>query len=245
MGTSQAEREVLHGEWLAGLNTEQVWGWGTPAGRLRASRRAALIAEGAELRGGRRALEIGCGSGMFTEMFAATGATIIAVDISRELLEKAKARQLPPERVTFVHGRFEDCEIDGPFDAVIGSSVLHHLEIAAAIGHVFRLLRPGGLLSFAEPNLLNPQVFLERKLRFLPIFKYVSPDETAFVRWRLARQLVETGFEGVSIVPFDWLHAATPPSLINCVRAVSSVIEKTPVIREFSGSLYVKARRGC
>jgi 2-polyprenyl-3-methyl-5-hydroxy-6-metoxy-1,4-benzoquinol methylase len=245
VGTSQAEREVLHGEWLAGLNTEEVWGWGTPAGRLRASRRAALIAEGAELREGRRALEIGCGSGMFTEMFAATGATIMAVDISRELLEKATARQLPPERVTFVHGRFEDCEVDGPFDAVIGSSVLHHLEVAAAIRQVFRLLRPGGLLSFAEPNLLNPQVFIERKLRFLPVFKYISPDETAFVRWRFARQLVETGFEEVSIVPFDWLHPATPQTLINCVRAVSSVIEKTLVMREFSGSLYIKARRGC
>src|ERR1700730_7439138 len=155
----RADREIKHGEWLAAHDTETVWGWGTPAGRIRARRRADLIIAGATLSPGKRVLEIGCGTGMFTEMFAATGATIIAVDISPELLTKARSRGLPPGQVTFCERRFEDCDVEGPFDSVIGSSVLHHLEIGSAIRRIKDLLKPGGKLSFAEPNMLNPQVF--------------------------------------------------------------------------------------
>lgn len=241
-GASRAEREIIHGRWLADRDTEEIWGWQTPAGRLRANRRAALIISGAGMRSGQRILEIGCGTGLFTEMFAATGAEILAVDISAELLERARTRDLPQDRVTFAEKRFEDCDVNGPFDAVVGSSVLHHLEIDPAIQRMKALLKPGGRISFAEPNMLNPQVFLERKFHYLPVFSYTSPDETAFVRGRLARQLREAGFEEVAIQPFDWLHPSTPAPLIGVVQGVGRLFEALPLLREFSGSLYIRAR---
>ena len=241
--TSRAEHEIQHGEWLAERDTEKIWGWDTPAGRLRAERRATLIADGANLGPRSRVLEIGCGTGMFTEMFAATGATIVAVDLSPDLLQKAHARKLPQDRVFFVEKPFEECHVDGPFDAVIGSSVLHHLEIDVSLRRIIELLKPGGFFSFAEPNMLNPQVFMERHFQFLPIFQYTSPDETAFVRWRFAAKLRSVGYSDVSITPFDWLHPHTPPALIGTVRGIGKVIEAVPVCREFSGSLYIRARR--
>jgi cyclopropane fatty-acyl-phospholipid synthase-like methyltransferase len=97
--TQRGRNEIAHSAMLAQADTEAIWGWGTPAGRLRAERRARLIAEGAGLRSGVRALEIGCGTGMFTEMFVQTGAQIVGVDISEALLEKARARNLPPGAV--------------------------------------------------------------------------------------------------------------------------------------------------
>jgi SAM-dependent methyltransferase len=241
--SSRAGREIKHGEWLARHDTEAVWGWGTPAGQLRAQRRADLIARGGQLGPGKRVLEIGCGTGNFTELFAGSGAHIIAVDISPDLLERARKRGLPPDRVTFLKKRFEECNVDGPFDAVIGSSILHHLDIGAALPRILSLLRPGGWFSFAEPNYLNPQVFLERKLRFLPVFQYTSPDETAFIRWSFARQLAAAGFTGISTVPFDWLHPRTPPKAMSAVLKLGAIIERTPGLREFSGSLYIKAHR--
>src|SRR5579871_4193214 len=241
-GNSRAEREILHGRHLAVLETETVWGWGTPAGKLRARRRADLIIEGANLSLGQRALEIGCGTGLFTEMFASRGAQIVAVDISGELLDKARARNLPAAQVTFLEKRFEDCDVNGRFDAVIGSSILHHLDIVDALVNIRRLLKPGGILSFAEPNLLNPQVYLERKLHFLPMFSYTSPDEVAFVRWKFARMLKEHGFGEISITPYDWLHPATPRPLIGAALGVGKLLEWLPGVREFSGSLYIRAR---
>ena len=50
-------------------------------------------------------------------------------------------------------------------------------------------------MSFAEPNMLNPQVYLERRFHYLPMFAYTSPDETAFVRWKLAAKLRKAGFQ--------------------------------------------------
>jgi 2-polyprenyl-3-methyl-5-hydroxy-6-metoxy-1,4-benzoquinol methylase len=241
---TKAQHEIEHGRWLAEHDPEDIWGWGTPAGQLRARRRAQLIADGAGLGPGVRALEIGCGTGLFTQYFAATGAEVLAVDISEELLEVARRKGLPADRVQFVCSRFEDLALDRGFDAVIGSSVLHHLDLEPSLAAIRQLLRPGGTLSFAEPNMLNPQVFIERHPLFLKKwFEYVSPDETAFVRWSLTGTLAARGFGGIAITPFDWLHPATPAALIPTVSGVGRLLEWLPGSREFAGSLYIRAER--
>lgn len=237
----RAENEIRHGELLASEDTEVLWGWGTPAGRLRAQRRAALIAAGAHLDSDMHVLEIGCGTGMFTEMFSKTGCSIVAVDISESLLKKAELRSLPKKRVKFIQKRFEDCKSEGPFDAVIGSSVLHHLELKEALPRIFDLLKPMGIMSFAEPNMLNPQVFIERKLR--RFFSYISPDETAFVRWSMADLLKQAGFQDVQIAPFDWLHPSVPERLTGLISLIGKRIENIPFLCEFSGSLHITAMR--
>ena len=234
-------REIAHGARLAAQDTEFAWGWGSVAGKQRAARRAALIAAGACLGPSMHALEIGCGTGLFTEHFAATGARIDAVDVSGDLLAKARARELPPGRVRFIEAAFEEIGACGPFDAVIGSSILHHLDVLPACAAIFRLLKPGGRMAFAEPNLLNPQIFIER--RFRRFFPRISADEGAFVRWRLRGLLRAAGFSEIRIVPFDWLHPATPASLIRPVSAAGGLLEAVPLLREFSGSLLITARR--
>jgi len=169
---------------------------------------------------------------------------LTALDISPELLQKTQQRNLPVDRVAFVKGNFETYPFDGQFDAVIGSSILHHLDMRKAAPILFRLIKHGGRLCFAEPNMLNPQVFLERKLCFIrPLFWYVSPDETAFIRWSLRRLLEKAGFTEVSITPFDWLHPAMPSSLIKAAQIIQNKIEKLPLLREFSGSLLISAFR--
>lgn len=239
---TRQRHEVEHGQFLAQGNTETLWGWGTPAGRLRADRRARLIADGAGLRPGVRALEIGCGTGLFTAMFAASGADILAVDISPDLIAKARQRELPDDRIRFLTQHFEDCDVDGPFDAILGSSILHHLD-PSAFRRIFELLLPGAPICFAEPNMLNPQIWLERHFRFLPYYSYISHDETAFVRWTLARELAAIGFVDITITPFDWLHPSTPPRVIPAVSALGRLLERTPGLRELSGSLLIRAVR--
>jgi len=56
----RTEHEIEHGRKLAQNNPEFIWGWDTPAGILRAKRRAELIVSGARLCPGIKALEIGC-----------------------------------------------------------------------------------------------------------------------------------------------------------------------------------------
>ena len=240
---ARAKREIRHGEKLAQGNPEVAWGWSTPAGQLRAQRRAQLIAKGAGLGPGVRVLELGCGTGLFTEKFAQTGAEIVAIDVSPDLLEMARKRNLPAERVCFREGRFEEEAIEGYFDAVIGSSVVHHLEIEQALPHIYELLKPGGTLSFTEPNMLNPLIMLQKNILWLKDKMGDSPDETAFFRWGFRTTLREAGFDQVEIQPFDWLYPRTPEGLVPLVQSLGFYLEKIPVFREFTGSLYIRARR--
>ena len=236
--------EILHGIKLAKADPESIWGWGTPAGRLRALRRAKLIAEAVDARSQRRILEIGCGTGYFTEFFAQSGCKeIVAVDISQELLDRATQRNLPPDKVQFVNIAFEQLDETDLFDTVIGSSILHHLPLDESLEKIFRILRHGGSLCFAEPNMLNPQIFLQKNIPWLKRLMGDSPDETAFVRWPLAQSLMSAGFVEVSIQPFDWLHPATPIALIGLVSAVGSFLERVPGVREFAGSLCIAAKK--
>lgn len=240
--SQRGQREIAHGKKLSENNPEQVWGWGTPAGKIRAERRARLISTAAGLRSGVRALEIGCGTGLFTEYFARSGAEIVALDISEELLASARQRNLP-ERVSFVCSPFEALSADDPFDAVIGSSVLHHLDIVSALSHIQRLLKPGGVMSFAEPNMLNPQIMVQKNIPWIKARMGDSPDETAFFRWRLHTWMHTAGFEEIRIAPFDWLHPVTPAWLIPPIQALGRGLERTPLLREIAGSLHIFGRR--
>lgn len=246
MTTAEHERhqhEIEHGRFLAAEGAEAIWGWGSAAGRLRAIRRARLVAEGGGLRPGARVLEVGCGTGLFTEHFAATGVEIVAVDISPELIDLAGQRGLAPDRVKFLVKPFEECIVDGPFDAVVGSSILHHLAVEHSLRKIRDLLKPGGRISFAEPNMLNPQIMMQKNVPWLKARLGDSPDETAFVRFSLARVLRRIGYDDIRIRPFDWLHPSTPRPLIPLVQAIGRVVEMLPVLREGAGSLIITARR--
>ncbi|MEX2143751.1 MAG: class I SAM-dependent methyltransferase [Anaerolineales bacterium] len=238
-GSDRAQHEIEHGKFLASGETEAIWGWGSAAGARRAEKRGAAIIKAAGLRPGVRALELGCGTGLFTRMFAETGAELIANDISTELIERA--RETNPA-VTFICAQFEDLPSTKPYHAIIGSSVLHHLDLGRALLKSYALLKPGGVMAFAEPNMLNPQVFAERTF-LRRMLSYVSPDESAFVRWSLAATLKSNGFGEIKINPFDWLHPAVPASLVNSVEHIGSFLERMPIVREFAGSLLIFCRK--
>jgi SAM-dependent methyltransferase len=223
---------------------EEIWDWDTPAGRVRAARRAGLFVEHGRLGPGRLALELGCGTGLFLEQVARSGAAVTGLDLSAELLAQARARCAGLPHARLVRGNAEQTAFPAAsFDVVYGSSVLHHLDTAAAAREVARLLRPGGRLVFTEPNLLNPQIavtFLVWPLR--PLFG-LSPDEMAFTRGFIRRRLASAGLVDAAAEPFDFLHPRTPPVLIEHVRRLGAALERLPGLRSIAGSLLVTARK--
>lgn len=240
----RSKNEIKHGLKLASTgDPEKLWNWSSPAGQVRAQRRARLITTAANLQPGMQVLEIGCGTGLFTELMAVSGAHILAVDISPDLLQIARQRGLPSDQVKFAEMRFEDGKMDGPFDAIVGSSVLHHLDIPLALRHIYALLKPEGVMVFAEPNMINPQVWAERNVGWIREKLGVSPDETAINRWELAQDLREIGFVEVAIRTTDFLHPATPRALIPVVYQLGLILEYIPLVREIAGSVLIRAQR--
>ena len=233
--------EIEHGKYLAKEGAGEVWNWESPAGKMRWQRRVTMLTR--HLKSSDSVLEIGCGTGYFTREIAKTGVTVTAIDISPDLIELA-LKEVNAGNVIFRLANAYDLDFeDNSFDSVIGSSVLHHLEIEKAIHEFFRVLRPNGTICFTEPNMMNPQIALQKNIPYLKRKLGDSPDETAFFRWSLRRLLRSTGFEEIHIQPFDFLHPAIPEKLIGVISRAGSAVERTPVLKEIAGSLYITARK--
>lgn len=240
MDDQRLDNEIRHGARIA-ANPGAIWNWESPAGRLRWQRRCAMLA--AHVTPAMRVLELGCGAGYYTRELARTGAEICAIDISPDLLELAR-QEVQSERVSFVRTNAYAMEFgDDSFDSVIGSSVLHHLDLERAVAEIRRVLKPGGTMVFTEPNMLNPQIMLQKNIPWLKRRLGDSPDETAFFRWPLARLLRRYGFRDIRVEPFDFLHPAIPPALIPLGERLNRLCEGLPLVREIAGSLFIRARK--
>ena len=55
---------------------EMIWRWDSPAGRIRAERRGRLIMEAGAIKSDNVTLEIGCGTGVFTELVSQSGLSV-------------------------------------------------------------------------------------------------------------------------------------------------------------------------
>ena len=240
MGQNKAQelehaRKILH-------NPEFYWNSGTSAGLKGSIRRADWVRDAAGFRPGLRVLEIGCGTGFFSERFLQSGIELHSIDISPELLAKAKKRC--GDRADFRVCDIEELPYkDGFFDAAVGVRVLHHLDMNASFIEIHRTLKPGGVLAFCEPNMLNPQILIQKNVPFIKKMMGDTPDETAFFKWRLKKFLEVRGFTDILIEPFDFLHPWVPAALAVPVEKMGSALEKVPGLREIAGSLRIFARK--
>jgi len=240
---NRISREILHSRKVC-PKAELIWGWGSPAGQKRSERRANFLIELGGIKKGIKVLEIGCGTGVFTKKIAETGADILAVDISSYLISKARKNLQGYPNVTFYVADAENLNLrEEYFDSVVGISVLHHLNFKPALLEIRRVLKRGGRIVFTEPNMLNPQIMLERKIKSIGKLLYNSPDETAFIRWTLKKEMKKLGFEEIFINPFDFLHPSTPTFLIERISKIGMCLEKVLVLKEISGSLLIKGKK--
>jgi ubiquinone/menaquinone biosynthesis C-methylase UbiE len=233
--------EIEHGKFLASNQAGEIWNWESPAGKERWRRRVEMLTS--SISKNKKVLEIGCGTGYFTKEIIKTGAQIIAIDISEDLLNIAK-NEIKSENVEFkIENAYATTFSENTFDIIVGSSVLHHLDIDRAIAEIYRILKPGGSLFFTEPNMLNPQIAMQKNIPSLKRKLGDSPDETAFFRWSLKRKLKKHKFINISIIPFDFLHPSIPKNLITLINSIGLFVEKIPVLKEIAGSLYIKGRK--
>lgn len=91
-------------------------------------------------RPGERILDLGCGDGALTEKLVGTGARLVGVDTSPELLAAARARGLDARAMDG-----EKLAFDGEFDALFSNAALHWMKGATeVIAGIRRALKPGG-----------------------------------------------------------------------------------------------------
>lgn len=206
-------------------NAAQVAYWNDAAGQTWAEMQEALDRQLAPLgraamaalapTPGERLLDIGCGAGQTTLELAAAvapGGEVLGLDISRPLLEVARARPAVPG-VRFLEGdaqthAFEPAGFDGAFSRF---GVMFFADPPAAFANIRRALKPGGRLAFVcwramgeNPIMTAP---LTAALAHLPApsppdptapgpFAFADPD-------RVRGILSQAGFAGVELAPHD------------------------------------------
>ena len=95
-------------------------------------------------------LDLGCGTGGFASevVSAFPKARMVLSDVSEEMLTRAVGKFGTDVRFTFVEQDCIDGSYGGPFDAVISSLMIHHLEHEdkqRVFAHVYEALKPGGV----------------------------------------------------------------------------------------------------
>lgn len=118
---------------------------------------------------GMTVLDLGCGHGEKSLLLLERGATVRGIDISQpyidDVTQKAAQAGFDKDRFDF---RVMDAHAltfaDETFDLVIGSGILHHLDLQLSLNEINRVLRKGGRALFKEPLAANPLLKLFRIL---------------------------------------------------------------------------------
>lgn len=127
------------------------------------------------LQPGARVVDVGSGGGF--DCFIAAGQVgpegrVVGVDMTDEMLDKARATasRMGLFNVEFRKGIIEDMPIeDGWADVVISNGVINLCaDKRAVFGEIFRVLRPGGRLQFAD--IANGQPVPEAAIRNIDLW---------------------------------------------------------------------------
>jgi O-antigen/teichoic acid export membrane protein/SAM-dependent methyltransferase len=139
---------------------QDPWGYDTTSGHGRLAREAALVREAVGGRFG-RVLEVGCAEGALTEIIEPRCDSLLAIDVSRTALERARRRRAWGEHVQFAECDLRTQPIQGEFDVIFAVSVLEYIgrprEVRSAVASLTQALVPGGYLFIGNVR-KNPVV---------------------------------------------------------------------------------------
>lgn len=193
----------------------------------------------------KRALEVGCGTGLILEHVAKVAELAQGIDLSPGMLEKARERGLDVREASATELPFEDER----FDLVYSFKVLAHVpDIAKALSEMARVAKPGGTLlaEFYNPwsmrylaKRLGPAGQISDKTTEAAVYtRYDSPDAI--------RALVPAGCE---LVAFHGVRTVTPAAAVFKVPAVGALfrraeflVQSTP-LAQLAGFLVAEIRK--
>ncbi len=122
----------------------------------------------------RRAIDLGCGTGLAAAAFAKQVDQIVGVDLSPGMLERARATGLyagleVADMVDFLR-RQADASADL---AIAGDAMVYLPDLAPAVNELCRVLMPGGLIAFTVETHAGEGVILGQGLRYAHAAEYV------------------------------------------------------------------------
>ncbi len=177
--------------------------------RARPSYPDAIVAQLAARVPGRRAVEIGAGTGKATAVLARHGFSVVALEPGVHLAALLRARGLPG--VTVVETTFEDWDgADGSYDVVVAAQSIHWTRPEVRYAKSAAALGPGGAIAWLrnEKGALDPGLRAELDAAYARWFPEVAgrgADEVLRSRRENAADIEASGrFGPVDILETRW-----------------------------------------
>jgi SAM-dependent methyltransferase len=184
-------------------------------------------------------LDAGCGPGLVSEAFLKAGHTVFGVDLSAEMVARARRRGVSHgDRATFIQGSIHD-EIPGaPFDVSVSRYVLHHVtDPLAFVARQVALIRAGGVLVVSD-HATDPDTSLARlherleRLRDRTHTRNLTTGCLVDLFAAAGLSNIRSEEETFTLDFDEWFDRGTPADSKENVRAL---LLQGPPIRGFSG----------
>lgn len=144
---------------------------------------------------GARIADLGCGSGVFSEVLQRRGYTCTGIDLSPNSVRMARKKY---PGIEFIEGDIENLPFnDASFDGVFFGGVLHHFrDRSRCATEAGRILKPGGKFVAFDPNRMNPFMYLYRD-RTSPLYSSVgvTENERPVLAGEIAATFRDAGFK--------------------------------------------------
>ena len=158
-------------------------------------------------------LDIGCGTGKLTLELSrlASGGTVVGIDPSGEMLEKAKGTSGAGDNIRFMLIPGQSMQFTDQFDLVFSNSALQWIqEQREVVGLVFRSLRKGGRIAFQLPAKDFCREFFAYTGAVITLLGYEKYFRNWQKPWYLPAKeeyetlLKDTGFKNISVFSKDY-----------------------------------------
>jgi SAM-dependent methyltransferase len=163
--------------------------------------------------GGRRirtVLDVGAGTGKYTDLLLSAGLDVVALDPSRDMLSQL-ALQFPQVRT--LAGAAEDIALpDASMDAVVAAQAWHWCDPLRASAEILRVLRPGGTLGLIWNQLDVSVPWVHRLSRIMHAGDVHKPG---------FHPEVGPGFSSLAPQLTRWLQPLTPAELLELAQTRS------------------------
>ncbi len=172
---------------------------------------------------GKDVLEVGCGTGLVLQRIARFAGSARGIDLSPNMLERAKQRNLDVQLGSATELPFAD----GSFDVACSFKVLAHVrEIQTALSEMARVVRPGGhvIAEFYNPWSLRALV-----KRFGPAGRIAEGvnEANVFTRYDSPRDVRLLVPAGCRLVDSRGVRIAIPSAGVMRIPIVKSVFRFT------------------
>jgi len=192
-----------------------------------------------------RLLEVGCGPGNATVLFAKRGYHLLGIELGERLAQYARQRCQSFHNTTIVQSAFEDYEIpQHSFDLAFSADAFHWIPPEIGYPKLINSLKETGSIALFWHIALDPQTDWSKAID--EIFQkrapqFDNPQKSFTLEWLVGviKQNFREycGIENVTVRSYNWSETVSADTFIKLLRTYSSHRDMSDELR---GQLYTE-----